>query len=268
MVRRKCMICCIMAVAFMAIVTGCNSKKEDNKMESTPTTEVQEDIEPSQSKEAKKLLQFKEPKEGDLVAEITVKDFGTMKLKLFPDQAPKAVENFVTHAKAGYYDGVTFHRILDDFMIQGGDPLGTGSGGESIWGKPFEDEFTNDLYPYRGALCMANAGENTNGSQFFIVQANEEEVVTLQELVLKRYKMSLIDYCEQGYEVSLTEKEMKGFLTYGGTPWLTQHHTVFGQLVEGFDVLDAIAKTPIANEGGTPVEAVIIEGISIIEYKK
>ena len=94
---------------------------------------------------------------------------GVIKIKLFPEYAPKAVENFKTHAKNGYYDGLTFHRIINEFMIQGGDPNGDGSGGESIWGVPFEDEFSTEVLNYRGAF-MANSGPNTNGSQFFIVQ--------------------------------------------------------------------------------------------------
>ena len=97
---------------------------------------------------------------------------GNITIELYPDKAPKAVENFVTHAQNGYYDGLIFHRVIPDFMIQGGDPTGTGAGGESIWGEPFEDE-PNDVPMERGVLAMANRGPNTNGSQFFIIQAEE-----------------------------------------------------------------------------------------------
>ncbi len=94
---------------------------------------------------------------------------GDVEIELRPDLAPKAVENFVTHSKNGYYNGLIFHRIIKSFMIQGGDPTGTGAGGESIWGKPFEDEFaSNAVFDKAGILAMANAGPNTNGSQFFI----------------------------------------------------------------------------------------------------
>jgi len=94
---------------------------------------------------------------------------GDIEIELRPDIAPKAVENFVTHSKNGYYDGLIFHRIIKNFMIQGGDPTGTGRGGESIWGEPFEDEFSpNAIFDKPGILAMANAGRNTNGSQFFI----------------------------------------------------------------------------------------------------
>lgn len=94
---------------------------------------------------------------------------GNIEIELRPDLAPKAVQNFVTHAKNGYYNNQIFHRIIKNFMIQGGDPTGTGMGGESIWDKPFEDEFApNAVFDKAGILAMANKGPNTNGSQFFI----------------------------------------------------------------------------------------------------
>lgn len=96
---------------------------------------------------------------------------GIIELKLFPEVAPLAVENFTTHIKNGYYNGVIFHRIIKDFMIQGGDPTGTGRGGESIWKKDFKDEFTNKIFDKAGILAMANKGSHTNGSQFFITTA-------------------------------------------------------------------------------------------------
>ncbi|CAM3418926.1 peptidylprolyl isomerase [Arcobacter aquimarinus] len=94
---------------------------------------------------------------------------GNIQIELRPDLAPKAVENFVTHAKNGYYNGLIFHRVIKNFMIQGGDPTGTGAGGESIWNKSFDDEFApNAVFDKAGILAMANKGPNTNGSQFFI----------------------------------------------------------------------------------------------------
>lgn len=94
---------------------------------------------------------------------------GTIEIELRPDMAPLAVENFTTHSKNGYYDNLIFHRIIKNFMIQGGDPTGTGTGGESIWKKPFKDEFSpNAVFDKPGILAMANSGANTNGSQFFI----------------------------------------------------------------------------------------------------
>lgn len=118
------------------------------------------------------ISQLEKPIVGETVAVINT-TMGTIEIRLFPSEAPKAVENFITHAKNGYYDGLIFHRVIKDFMIQGGDPTGTGRGGESIWGSAFEDEFSDCLCNLKGSLSMANAGKNTNGSQFFIVQAED-----------------------------------------------------------------------------------------------
>ena len=172
---------------------------------------------------------------------------GDLRIKLFPEHAPKTVANFIALSKDGYYDGVIFHRIIKDFMIQGGDPTGTGMGGESIYGQTFEDEFSEELYNVRGALSMANAGPNTNGSQFFIVQ-NQHLPYSKKEIARGGWPEPIAEiYAEQG-----------------GTPHLDRRHTVFGQLVdaESFAVLDAIA----AVETGAmdkPVEDVVIETIEI-----
>jgi cyclophilin family peptidyl-prolyl cis-trans isomerase len=98
---------------------------------------------------------------------------GDITLEIFADKVPKTAKNFVELAKKGYYDGTIFHRVITDFMIQGGDPTGTGRGGESIYGEKFEDEFHPELSHKKGYISMANAGPNTNGSQFFIVHAEE-----------------------------------------------------------------------------------------------
>jgi cyclophilin family peptidyl-prolyl cis-trans isomerase len=122
-------------------------------------------------------FQLEKPEKGEEIA-VMHTSMGDIKIRFFPKAAPKAVENFITHAKNGYYDGVIFHRVINDFMIQGGDPDGNGSGGESIWGKPFEDEFDSKLLNLRGSLSMANTGiygKHSNGSQFFINQAPAEK---------------------------------------------------------------------------------------------
>ena len=119
------------------------------------------------------ILQAEMPAEGEEIAVITTSE-GVIKMRLFPEEAPKAVENFQTLAKSGYYDGLTFHRVIEDFMVQTGDPTGTGSGGESCWGEYFEDEVSPNLHFYNGAVAMANRGPDTNGSQFFIVQAKRQ----------------------------------------------------------------------------------------------
>lgn len=119
---------------------------------------------------------FTHTKENDMKKDrpvVTVETTaGTFEVTLYPDIAPKASENFLKHAETHYYDGTVFHRIIPEFMIQGGDPDGTGAGGESIWGKPFEDEFSADAkFDKPGLLAMANRGPKTNGSQFFITTA-------------------------------------------------------------------------------------------------
>jgi peptidyl-prolyl cis-trans isomerase B (cyclophilin B) len=110
------------------------------------------------------------PQKGETVVKIST-NLGDIFARLFPEYAPKTVENFLGLAKKGYYDGIIFHRVIPDFMVQTGDPTGTGRGGESLWGGKFADEFDYNLKNIRGALSMANAGPGTNGSQFFIVQA-------------------------------------------------------------------------------------------------
>ena len=119
-------------------------------------------------------FQTEKPEKGETIA-IMHTSMGDISIRLFPEAAPKTVQNFVTHAKDGYYDGLTFHRVIEGFMIQGGDPKGDGTGGESIWGDKFDDEFDSKLLNLRGSLSMANAGPNTNGSQFFINQAQASQ---------------------------------------------------------------------------------------------
>lgn len=193
--------------------------------------------------------QLKAPISGDIVA-LMKTNMGDIKIKLFPKEAPKTVENFTTHAKNGYYNGLIFHRVIKDFMIQGGDPTGTGMGGQSIWGRSFEDEFDPALHNLRGALCMANAGPNTNGSQFFIVQANSVPGNMLAQM--KEMPDSFPEDIVEAYE------------NLGGTPWLDFRHTVFGQVIEGMDVVDKIANTAVGAQD-KPVDDVIIEGIEITE---
>lgn len=190
------------------------------------------------------------PVGGDTTA-IMHTNMGDISIRLFTEQTPKTVENFVTHAKDGYYDGLTFHRVIDDFMIQGGDPTGTGCGGESIWGYEFEDEFDPDLRNYRGALSMANAGPNTNGSQFFIVQASDVPERLIEQM--RRLE-------DEGYPQEVTDT----YERVGGTPHLDFRHTVFGQVYEGMEVVDEIAGVSVdAND--CPINSVIIESIEIQE---
>ncbi len=152
--------------------------------------------------------------EGDNMSDETIVVFetnqGTIEVKLFTDKAPKTCENMIGLVKKGYYNGIIFHRIIKDFMIQGGDPTGTGRGGQSLWGKPFEDECVPELkFDKPGIMAMANAGPNTNGSQFFI--------------------------------------------TTVPTPWLDMKHTIFGEVVAGYDVVEKIEGCEVG-PGDRPVK--------------
>lgn len=192
-------------------------------------------------------IQLSTPQKGDTLA-VMHTNMGDIKIKLFPEKAPKTVENFVTHSKNGYYNGLKFHRVINDFMIQGGDPRGNGTGGESIWGGSFPDEFDPELHNLRGALSMANSGPDTNGSQFFIVQAREVPANMLEQMR---------DLEDNGFPADITA----AYAELGGTPWLDFRHTVFGQVTDGMDVVDKIAAVETNND--VPCEDVIISSIDI-----
>lgn len=195
--------------------------------------------------------QLSAPVKGEKIAIMTTNK-GIIKFKLFENECPKTVENFTTHATNGYYEGIIFHRVIKGFMIQGGDPTGTGRGGESIWGKSFADEFDINLHNLRGAVSMANAGPNTNGSQFFIVQASDVDTSLMGQMEAIGEKMFPADTIEDYKKV-------------GGTPWLDFKHSVFGQVFEGMDVVDAIVDSRV-DMLDKPFEDVIIEKIEITEF--
>ena len=271
----------ILLVVMLFMLTGCGKEedKKEGKVDKTSTTskteenKVEQDVENEEvenkvdneneeedmdeidlntfdfSAAAEKQLAM--PEKGETIAIMHVKDYGEMHMKFFEDVAPKAVENFITHAKEGYYDGLTFHRIINEFMIQGGDPEGTGMGGESIWGKGFGVELHPSLVPYRGSLCMAMSSlPDSIGSQFFITQANYSEDMK-----------EMLEY--YGYPSNLLEQ----YKEHGGYLSLYLQYTVFGQVYEGLDVLDKIAA--VATDGNDkPLEDVIIEKIEITTYSK
>jgi len=142
-------------------------------------------------------------------------NLGSIEVKLFTDTAPKTCENFLGLVQKNYYNGTVFHRIIKKFMIQGGDPTGTGAGGESIWGKPFADECVANLkFDRPGLLAMANRGPNTNGSQFFI--------------------------------------------TTVATPWLNMKHTIFGEVVKGYDIVQKMenSKTDMRDRPVEPIKII------------
>lgn len=240
----------MMAISMAGCGAGTQSTTEVQEGTTEATTAAS--YEKVTIKEPSKVDQTGKPEAGETIAVMKIKDYGDIKIKFFNQEAPKAVENFLTLAANGYYDGITFHRVINDFMIQGGDPTGTGAGGESIWGTEFENENSDKLLPIRGALCMANAGPDTNGSQFFIEQA-------------KTVDQSLLDAAAQ-QGVELTDSQKKEFIKNGGSPWLTGGYTVFGQVYEGMEVVDEIAKTE-TDGSDKPTKDVVIESIEVTEYK-
>ncbi|MBQ7088969.1 MAG: peptidylprolyl isomerase [Clostridia bacterium] len=245
-------------------------------------------------------FQLEAPQEGETVA-VMHTNMGDICIRFFPEGAPKTVENFLTHARNGYYNGLTFHRVMKDFMIQGGDPKGDGTGGESIWGGKFGDEFNAKLLNLRGSLSMANAGPGTNGSQFFINQAGPDgkgvdglksqysystmynNMLNYYGQYVQMYGQSFTDmyptadsFIEANGGISpdsrlVPEEVWELYAQHGGNIHLdgawraTAGHTVFGQVYSGMDVVDAIA----AVETGTnnkPVVSVIIESVEVTTY--
>lgn len=146
-------------------------------------------------------------------------NLGDIKIEIACELVPKAAENFLALCASGYYNGALFHRNIPGFMIQGGDPTGTGKGGESIWKRKFEDEFVPQLqHNARGIVSMANSGPDTNGSQFFIL--------------------------------------------YSKQPHLDNVYTVFGRVIHGFDILDAMEKVPVDGKD-RPTKEIRIESVVI-----
>ncbi len=214
--------------------------------------------------------QLEAPEHGEEIAVLTTNK-GVIKIKFCPDEAPNAVENFKTHVNDGYYDGLIFHRVIDGFMIQGGDPNGNGTGGESIWGGKFDDELSGDLYHFRGALAMANSGPNTNGSQFYIVQAPqiEDGYFDYVDSIIEQYGQGQLLYNSQTGQLVRTNYSEEARAKYnelGGTPHLDFGYTIFGQVFEGMDIVDAIAAVE-TDDNDKPTEDIIIEKAEIVPYE-
>ena len=195
---------------------------------------------------------FTTPQKGDTIVVMTIKGYGDVKIRFFPEYAEKGVENYVELAKQGYYDGLTFHRIISDFMIQGGDPLGTGTGGESIWGEKFDGGTDPNVIHAAGAVAYANSGSTaTNGSQFYIVTGT---VTTKEDFDL---------YEQYGYTFTDDQKDV--YSTVGGTPHLDGSYTVFGQVYEGLDIIYTLQDVA-TDQMDKPTEDVVIESMKVGEY--
>jgi len=194
------------------------------------------------------------------IVTIEMENGDVMKAELYPEVAPNTVRNFISLCKKGFYDGIIFHRVIPGFMIQGGDPEGTGMGGESIWGEGFGIEISENLRNFRGALSMARAQDpNSNGSQFFIVNA---KTVTDSDL----------DYAEQNSGAEIPDSVREKYKEVGGYPYLDGSYTVFGQVIEGMDVVDQISACEKSysstGELSVPNQDVVIEKIEMTTYGK
>ena len=193
----------------LLLITGFSTVAQSNITENNLKTKTEKNLMTDSTQSA-----------NEITVAVMKTNMGDIEIQLFSDDAPLAVENFIKHSEAGYYKDIIFHRIIEGFMIQGGDPTGTGRGGESIWGKPFKDEFTPKLkFDETGILAMANSGPTTNGSQFFI--------------------------------------------TLAPTPWLNNHHTIFGKVIEGMDVVSSIGRTKVDKSSSKPFSDIVIESITI-----
>lgn len=268
-------------IAFSAIgFTGCGSSAETKTEQTAEDETAAEDEEAAEGSEDEEvdtsylydienygLPQLEEPQEGETIATIST-TMGDITVKFFPDFAPAAVQNFLGLASEGYYDGIIFHRVINDFMIQGGDPTGTGTGGESYFGEDFGLETSPCLRHFRGALAMANTGaENSNGSQFYIVQ--QTDIGDDYREAYEQAKEMQDQEIEEGSGVLFSQlyptEVLDEYINNGGAPYLDNSYTVFGQVIEGMDVVDAIAAVE-TDENDKPLEDVVINSVTISEY--
>lgn len=302
--RIKAVIALCLAASTIAVaLAGCNSSSSSSS--SAPSTAATEaatnakligwdDLGVERSiyddKEHEVGYQLDKPSAGEEVA-ILHTTMGDISMRFFPEAAPKAVENFITHAKDGYFDGLTFHRVINNFMIQGGDPKGNGTGGESIYGKSFEDEFSNKLFNIRGSVAMANSGADTNGSQFFINQAGKDTFSGWANLEAQweQVHQEISNYVAQGktdivlnqlnyiagLDTDVIPDEVKKlYEENGGNPTLDgvfniidRGHAVFAQVYDGMDIVDKIAAVEV-DANSKPKTDVKIESVEIKTYSE
>ncbi len=255
----------VVALGLIISLPGCNNSEKSETSKDISNYELGNQVE--------------NPENDEEIA-IVETNMGTFKMRFFQKDAPKAVENFKGLAKKSYYDNLTFHRIIDDFMIQGGDPTGTGAGGESLWGSDFEDEFSKNLFNITGAVSMANRGPNTNGSQFFINNQHPENFKGWEQFdayynIYTKDPEKFNKMCGGTVDMSKITDDIKNLYNkHGGNPTLDGYyntagkgHTVFAQVFEGMDVVDKISKCK-TDENNKPLEPVIIKSIKFDKYKK
>lgn len=284
----KRIISMLLITALLLTLAACGGSAADTK--AAHVLDNQDPLVPmdqlSPVKNSQKLgYQLEEPAKGEEIAVMTMKTGEVIKIRFFPDEAPKAVYNFKLHAIQGYYDGLTFHRVMENFMIQGGSPDGTGTDGVSVWDQDFEDEFAGNLVNIDGSLSMANRGPATNGSQFFINCTN----TPVQSSLWSQYEQAFEEFQEVYKENKeyidsnpnlktldmdkVTEEYKALYEAQGGNVHLDgaystngTGHTVFGQVFEGMDSVYALSQAETDPNNDKPLEDMVIEKVEIVVY--
>lgn len=265
MKNKKCVLGVILMSCILTFFSGCGQQDNSSKENEEISTKIG--------------YQLEKPANGEEIAVVTTTE-GIFKIRFFPEEAPKAVENFKELSKKGYYNNIIFHRVIKDFMVQSGDPEGTGMGGKSTWGDDFEDEFSPNLLNITGALSMANRGPNTNGSQFFINNQSPEKFPGWNsfEKYYSIYQKNPDSFeKEHGgtFDMSkITNKIKSLYEKHGGNPHLDGYyntagkgHTVFGQVFEGMDTINKISNTEINNQK-KPLNDIFIKNINFENYSE
>lgn len=278
----KRIICIFLALALVLCLSACNNSSTLNVIGNADSLVKLDDEKLKQKLNNQKLgWQLEEPEKGEEIAVVTMQTGEVIKIRFFPDEAPKAVYNFKHHALNGYYDGLTFHRVMKNFMIQGGSPDATGTDGVSVWDQQFEDEFADNLINLDGALSMANAGANTNGSQFFINCSDtpfEEEAWENYAQGFEVYKQNPETFAAtygKWLDMDKVGDDYKALYSeYGGNPHLDgaystdgTGHTVFGQVFEGMDNVYKLSQVETDPQNNKPITDVVIEKIEIVKYE-
>ncbi len=277
---KKRIVLLLLAAALLLALCACGqSTTAAEKVIGSEGTVSADSLRPLSSADREKIgYQLELPEKGEEICVLET-SFGTIKFRFFPDAAPKAVYNFKSLVLSGYYDGTVFHRVADDFMIQGGDPTATGRGGESIWGKDFEDEFHKNLVNISGAVSCANSGPDTNGSQFFInaVEPGGIDWEYYEMIYTNYYKpdpetftlyySTTLDTSKIGKEYKALYDENGGNVHLDGAYSTSgRGHTVFGQVFEGLDVVKEIEKTE-TDGNDKPLQDVVILSAKIVPYE-
>ena len=247
-------------------ITGCSNAQKSSTSSKSSASSKDTEVASSLVTEGKIENQLALPEKGEQIAIFHVKNYGIIKCRLFPQVAPKAVQNFIGLAQKGKYNNVPFHRVIEDFMIQ------SGGNSDSIYGSGFNVELNQSLHHYNGALCAARTNSQTSGqsSQFYIVSSEngkKADFDKISQTVNQQYK-------QKGSKITLeyTDVVKNTYKQVGGYPGLDMQYTVFGQTFEGQDVVKKIASCPKSSEmsatgeKSAPDPEVILEKVEIVNY--